>query len=131
MKTNNVAYVALGLSLVALGVALVQRNALKSISKQGSSSFTGGDDTLDAAGPILQQNNPIASAKTKKSWINPKGTLCPPGVRAVKNADGTWTCISGQRSKCPAGYDILYNPGTNIPKGCVNLATGKEAPLQS
>jgi hypothetical protein len=130
MKTNNVAYVALGLSVVALGFALMQRRALKSILGSSNSSFSGGDDTLDAAGPIVQKNNLIA-AKTKKTWINPKGTLCPPGVRAVRNADGTWTCISSQRSKCPSGYDILYSPGTNTPKGCVNLATGKEIPLQS
>jgi len=91
MKTEKIAYVALGLSVVALGIALVQRRALNAVLNAPTSSFNG-DDTLDSAAPVVRKRSAFATTAKSKSWTISRDLQCPPGSRQQNNPDGTKTC---------------------------------------
>lgn len=140
LTKTQIYFIALGITLV-LGYILWNMMFNRAKTEEGKKIKMGKADkaktpstrmtTQEIKTTSVSENQAAQRTAATKTWTNPKGMLCPAGVRAVRNADGTWTCISAQRSKCPSGYDVLYAPGTNIPKGCINLVTGKELPLQA
>lgn len=137
LTKTQIYFITLAITLV-LGYVLWNMMFNKKEDTKGKKMKMGKPEIVPPAKSTIQtqevktvsgSNNMAQAQRTTggRTWTNPKGLLCPPGVRAIKNTDGTWTCISGQRVKCPNGYDVLYV--NNTPKGCINLTTGQEKPL--